>query len=192
MSLAALLNEQPGQKVSHELGFKTHSTERILPWVPDWKRWQAMMAWLSKKRATGDVSHFWLSYLPKMLATIPHLRVICLEREAEETVRSLVESSGSKNQYSEELAPGEFRTKRAECFPKYRLPKVDAVRAYWTEYYERAAELERRHPLRFCVMPTAALNTKAGQAAILDFVGIETHVYRVGLRLNATPKEIAA
>ena len=59
------------------------------------------------------------------------------------------------------------------CFPQYDVAKrEDGIRRYWDEYYGTLERLAEQHPDRVRVFDMAeALNTEAGQRAVLDFAG---------------------
>jgi hypothetical protein len=55
----------------------------------------------------------------------------------------------------------------APAWPSYDLPKEDALRAYWEDYYRVAGDLERRYPDVVRVFPVEVLDEPGG---ILEFV----------------------
>jgi len=72
-------------------------------------------------------------------------------------------------------------------WPKYDLPKEDAIGAYWDEYYAIARYWQDRLPANVLVMDfKESLNTFEGQDRALDFFDIpaEKRQYYVGVKLN--------
>ncbi len=142
----------------------------------------------------GDAASFYLPYLEDALAAEPDIRVIGLKRPREETVASFGRfldefNAFPTNHWAEEPAVGWLHDPLwTRCFPQYETAnRNDGVRRYWDEYYRMLGELAERHPNHVRLFDMAeALNTEAGQRAVLDFAGFPAgeQVLAVGARLD--------
>jgi len=186
-SLSELLNQQPNTCVTHE--FYTH----LFP-HPTWARDR----WLINRRLSrfllhdaevvGDVAFFYLPYVARILSRWPGARFICMQREREATLDSMLKRAGPENIWQEHDGsqwihlPGMDR-----LFPKYEAPtRREAAGMFYDEYYQQARVCAKHHPSAFRVFDVESLNDDAGVREILDCAGFprdEQHVV-VGLRLN--------
>ena len=195
-SLVNVLNRQPGAKVSFE-------EPPLLPWKRpgDGLLRQRFARWRRTRGpgVLGDAASFYLPYLEDALAAEPDIRVIGLKRPREETVASFGRfldefNAFPTNHWAEEPAVGWLHDPLwTRCFPQYETAnRNDGVRRYWDEYYRMLGELAERHPNHVRLFDMAeALNTEAGQRAVLDFAGFPAgeQVLAVGARFNrAKPK----
>jgi hypothetical protein len=176
-SLAEVLNRQPGTKVSVAepplLPWKRTPGERLIP---------ERLARLRRARGAGivgDAASFYLPYLEDALAEGPELRVVGLRRPREAVVASFArfldeQAPYPTNHWANEPGVGWHHDPIwTRAFPQYDLTdREEGVRRYWDEYYGRLGELCARHPQNVRVFEMdEALNTEAGQRAVLDFIG---------------------
>ena len=195
-SLVNVLNRQPGAKVSFE-------EPPLLPWKRpgDGLLRERFARWRRTRGpgVLGDAASFYLPYLEDALAAEPDIRVIGLKRPREETVASFGRfldefNAFPTNHWAEEPAVGWLHDPLwTRCFPQYETAnRNDGVRRYWDEYYRMLGELAERHPNHVRLFDMAeALNTEAGQRAVLDFAGFPAgeQVLAVGARFDrAKPK----
>jgi hypothetical protein len=192
LSLVNVLNRQPGTKVSFE-------EPPLLPWKADdggrlirerFARWRRTRG----PGVLGDAGSFYLPYLQDALDADPDVRVIGLRRLREETVASFTRFLDEYNAFPTDHwadQPGvgwQHDPLWTRCFPQYDAAnREDGIRCYWDEYYRTLAELTERHPSQIRIFDMAeALNTEAGQRAVLDFAGFAAgeQVLAVGARLN--------
>lgn len=111
---------------------------------------------------------------------MPDIRFVALKRDCEEVVASFCAwsdhaHSAPSDHWSEQPAAGLFHDPVwSTIFPKYPTASREAgVRRYWQEYYGEVNELQRRFPRNVRVFEMRdVLNTKSGQTALLEFVGI--------------------
>ena len=191
LSLAKLLNSQPGFDVTHE-------SRPLLPWRADHDESvvKAKIGRLLTRDAgcIGDIASYYLPYVEQFLREAPHTRVICLWRDCEEVVRSFCRwsdraHSRPTDHWSKSPASGLFHDPVwSTIFPKYdTTSREEGIRRYWHEYYEYVSRLQTKYPenVRQFEMNTA-LNTEAGQREVLDFVGVpaDRQVLQVGLRTH--------
>ena len=185
-SLAALLNDQQGARVWHEVLGPAVAWEGGHRAVDEVLRRFLLHA---EAKLVGDVASYYLPYVQQILAACPRVRFVCLKRDREETVASFLTKTARKNHWMTHDGTQWKRTPWDTCFPKYPASsKAEALGLYWDDYYRRAAELETSLPQGFRVFSIAELNTEEGQHAILEFLGIPRELRRlaVGLRLNAS------
>lgn len=165
-SLARLLNAQPGFSVTHE-------ARPILPWQGTQHGLESKIArmWGRKGRAVGDVCFSYLPYIERAFRTFPNLVAVCMQRQREATVQSLMRKTVGRNHWGIH-GPDDRRDARWDaCFPTYpERDKEAAVRRYWDEYACAAATLEAKYPERFRVVDLDALNDEAQVRELLRFV----------------------
>lgn len=196
-SLAALLDNQTGGAVTHER-FKAQ-----VPWGPagyDWLR--DLIADVPQEAALyGDVSLYWLPQVERLLldptfaSTAESLRVVALQRNREDTVRSYMQKTQGptgRNHWmvhdGTTYVPCDLGWDK--CYPKFRAAdKREALSMYWAAYYGEVDRLAKQYPEQVRCFALNALNTTEGQRDILGFVGIpeQEQVLKVGIRKNSTP-----
>jgi len=104
-------------------------------------------------------------------------RFICLKRDREKTVESfetyLPDINVWTDEDSEHWDSERFSRNRAWYqWPKYHLPRKEAIGAYWDEYYHKAEFWANKHPECFRIFKTEDLNTEAGVTSILNHAGV--------------------
>ena len=164
--------------------YTTHEVKH-LPWYkPDPA--EAVLA-LARvlRRADGrypfvaDVAFYWLKYVPWLIERIPEVRCVCLKRDQHETVMSFMQKLASRNYWtardSEYWEEGKWKDNPIEeAFPKYDLPKKQALFQYWEDYYVEAAWLQKMFPDNFRILEMRyALNSEYGQNEMLTFCGLK-------------------
>ena len=175
--LASVLDGQPNAKVTHE-------EPPFLPWyvkpgAPGVRQRLERILERRSERFIGDVASFYLPYVEQAIQFDPDIRIICLQRPCEEVVagfsRSVDKASTvPTNYWCKELPPGWFDDPMwTRIFPKYDTPdRSEALRLYWSEYYERAEALIRRFPDNIRLWDTTVLTTQDGVREVLTFAGI--------------------
>jgi len=167
-SLQRLLNNQTDTTVTHEMA-------PVLPWDFDERRLSDRIANLSASddHFTGDVGYSYLSYVKTISERIESVRFVCLERETEAVVRSMLAKTEGRNHWAEHdgtvwtLDPVWDPT-----MPSYEtMPKEAAVRRYLREYYETAEVFASSMPDQFRVFPTESLNSLTASEELLRFCG---------------------
>ena len=175
--LASVLDGQPNAKFTHE-------EPPFLPWyvkpgAPGVRQRLERILERRSERFIGDVASFYLPYVEQAIQFDPDIRIICLQRPCEEVVagfsRSVDKASTvPTNYWCKELPPGWFDDPIwTRIFPKYDTPdRSEALRLYWSEYYERAKALIRRFPDNIRLWDTTILTTQDGVREVLTFAGI--------------------
>jgi len=68
---------------------------------------------------------------------------------------------------------GDKRSNLDIYFPKYNLPKRQAIEEFYDEYHRIALRTEYKLPSRFKIFDSSKLYTEEGQKEILEFIGHE-------------------
>ena len=179
-SLASLLSKQDGACVTHE--------NCPMPWEFEPLVWNWNMDKLMSGKkpydtlVIGDVGYYWVNHVERLLGVFPDTRFVCLKRDRTETMDSyMVKSSGLNVHPTDDW----FR-----MFPRYDLPKREAVGAMWDDYYKTAEAWQEKYPELFAIMDmNEALNTKNGMVGMMEHLGIENPVFQIGIRLNVGGKD---
>lgn len=194
LSLAQVLNRQPGLQVSHEeqprLPWKKLPGERVI------RERFARMRRDREGRVLGDVASFYLPYVEDAIAAEPAIRIVGLKRPREEVVKSFCRwldrvHALPTNHWAERPAPGWYHEPNwTRIFPQYDIEdREEGIRRYWNEYYERVDELVRLYPENIRLYGTdQALNTEDGLRDLLSFVGIprEEQAMALGVKVHET------
>jgi len=182
-SLAALLNTQLDSCITHEncLPLPWYSVDR--PYI--------MSREIIKQyphRVVGDVAFWWLRYVRDIIKDFPNARIVCLRRDKEATIKSMIKCSKKfdSNHYTDDYSEHYDHTKwplegpdsvlLRSCFPKYDAPLAEAAGHYWDEYYHIARQYEKILPRNFKIFDTENLNSHQGVVDILRFCGFDTPV----------------
>ncbi len=104
----------------------------------------------------GDVSHWWLPYVDKIIETIPNSRFIALYRSKNETIDSFIRvkgggGQGTVNHWMNHEGVFYQRNIWDICYPKYPdAPDMNsALEMYWDEYYIMCEKYEKKYPDKF-------------------------------------------
>ncbi len=196
LSLAEVLNRQPGT-------FVTHEEPPRLPWrrEPGDRVIRERFARFRRTRQgdrLGDVASFYLPYVEDAIALEPSIRVVCLRRPREEVIRSFCRWLDRvhplpTNHWAENPAPGWYHEPIwTRIFPQYQTQnREEGIGRYWDEYYEKVDDLVARYPGHVRVFETdSALNTEDGLREMLVFAGIpaQEQVVALGCVRNRTDK----
>jgi len=173
------------------------------------ERYEKLKA-MPKVEMIGDIAHYYLRYVDDILAMDPAVKFVCLKRDRAKTIDSWQRRVAIQRWPSKWLADRlaawitrePFLTSRNpwvehdgsrwavdpvwdKCFPKYPASDLpSAIGAYWDDYYQRAEQLQAKHPQALRIFRTESLNTPEGQTAVLDFldwpverrVSVEAHI----------------
>ena len=194
-SLQALLNAQTGVDCRHE--FLRH--HQYLPWLPDLEAfdtaWTQLHADISAPIA-ADVAFYWLSYVECLVDRGAH--IICLQRDKEATVASMMHRSAKLNinnvSLDERMQPYEQRSAQHVSMPQFGTDKRAAFGHYWDLYYLRARLQAKWYPDNFQLVQLPELDDEQRQCEILERAGIATPLPIVPMpRIDDShPKKLAA
>ena len=159
---------------------------------------QCMVSW-NGSPIWSNSSFVWIQYIGLLMKTFKDPRVLCIRRPKDAMVASFMKHWPEENFWTDMesvhwdhqypqlniFAPNKDRL--LELFPKYDLPKEDAIARYYDEYYEMAEFWQHRLPNNFMIVSLHdAMNTVSGQRKIFEFFGIDNPQLYVGVRLNAS------
>ncbi len=177
-TLVKLLQKQHGAVIGHERPPR-------LPWLPNTQRLKVHLRCfeqlLAANRLVGDVSHWWLPYLRYLFDAFPTMKVVALERDREQTIRSFekIKGSGERaiNHWCDHNGAGWRRNIWDECYPSYDIKdRFEAIGRYWDEYHETVEEWRSRNPDRIFHATIDILDSREGQDELFDFLGIGERV----------------
>lgn len=184
-SLAALI-KGCGVRCRHERNFK-----KPLLWAYTKKEAIKRINRFKKEGDYCEVAIAHLQYLPAFLAEIPNIKILCLKRDREKTVNTIVKESIYSNPFSLninhlfEIAPNEWGL----GYPKFTREDEKSIKEcaeiFYDSYYHRVEEIEKIAGGRVKTFLTEDINSIDGQNKIFDFLEIpkERRVYKE-YRLN--------
>jgi hypothetical protein len=168
-SLAKLIN-------GCEYAICKHELRPLLPWVFNEELFQDRVKWFSTSTAgiTGDVAYFYLPYLERLIDVLPHLKVLCIERDRQAVIDSFTWKTQWRNRWCHHDGSKWAKdTVWDKTFPKYNLPdKAEAISVYWDEYRKEIRRIAGKFPQNVDIRSIEELNTTPGQQKIFDFIGI--------------------
>ena len=131
-------------------------------------------------RVVGDISFAWLRYIEHL--SIHGVRVICMRRDREATVRSYLARKRDLATMLPSVEPN-FKI-QYESLPKFNnATREENARELWSEFYAQAEQVERLHPESFRIFEMDhVLNTKEGQSDMMQWAGFDNPVLHVGIR----------
>lgn len=186
-SLAHMLDQHPQITMGHERGIK-------LPWEPNEGMFRTQIEMLLNRMepqhtVVGDVASYWLPYVPLLgeFAVANHrryqLRLIGIERPADEVVRSFCAKVGTANHWTS----GQDDPKHpfSQCFPKYSLPREEAIARYCEEYRLGLAKIEQKNSKIIKRISTEKLNEPLTIHEIFAWLGLGFE-YVKPLHLNSS------
>ena len=190
-TLYRLFEAQPGVCATHE-GF-------ALPWERDLPQlwWMFINAQARcEKPIWANSSFVWMRYTGAIISHIPDPKFICLKRDRGQVVHSFLHHTPLVNHWTNPDSVHWNPTKDLQVlqsvgWPKYDLPKAEAIGKYWDDYYTAAEYLQERFPDNFKIYDMHyALNSAIGQRDMLSFAGFDPRKQRIFLnrKLNALGK----
>jgi hypothetical protein len=117
-------------------------------------------------RVMGEVALYWLPHVERLRASLPELKVICLKRDKEATIASMMRKVPGYT-----LVRPEDRAHNPEwwdLFPTIEAPTIESAWSrYYDFYYEQAGQLENVLHVR-----TEDLDHDETAVAIFDYLEI--------------------
>jgi len=179
-SFQALLSKQPNCTCFHE-----HRPR------PDWENDEKTVLEKTKYLMTlwqtyvGDVGMYYLSYVDFLLEKYPECKFVCLKRDKEATIKSFMKKTPGRNHWMEHNGKWKKCPNWDQCFPKYNVErKLDALAAYWEDYYKRSEEFEKKYLKNFKIFNVEDLNNAEQVERMLNFCLIERPNVVTNLRMN--------
>jgi hypothetical protein len=158
------------------------------------------LAQMDSVDVVGDIGFYYLTYVPLLCSKKIDIRIPCIKRDKEETIRSYIKKVTVPYTDSKDIALPNFLklfkkeptpklrnhwiehdgsvfvkdTKWDKCFPKFNSNDLyEALDQYWEYYYETASELEYKYPNNVKIFSINELNSNEGQQNILQFCGFD-------------------
>jgi len=199
VSLSILLNLQEDTRVMHEAaGWPFKHQRTFLSWsnggatrINGSKKeefWRFLEAFPASGKFTGDVGYYYLAYVETIISLWPDVRFVCLQRNRQQTIDSLMDKAERTNRNPWQNHGGTQWSKAAtySCWPKFNdaATREGACSAYYDFYYEEARKYKKMFPERFQIFQTDALNNAHGVERILDFCGFDKPIIASGIHRN--------
>jgi hypothetical protein len=194
VSLKELLGLQNGFTSTHELV--------ITPWQFSKNHIDRTITSM-QNRTNGsfacDVSFWHLPYVIYILDKYPNSKFICLKRTKKDTVASYIKKTAAnfktglkeRNHWTDKSSTywdsnlWRLDSVYDNCYPKYNLPKVDAIAHYWDDYYNLAEEYAMAFKDNFVLFNTEeVLNDKEVQSSLLAFLDIPLATRVINININ--------
>jgi hypothetical protein len=186
-SFSELLNLQDGVKFTHE-AFKLpwkFSKRHILEVVG------ALFSRINKDNRViieGDISPWYLSYVKFLDRLYPNFfKFVCLYRDIDEVVKSYIKKVPLGNHWTKRDSDCyENPTRESaydKCYPKYDLPKKDAVRKYCEEYEDFSLRLSKEMN-NFGRFNISVLSNKDYQLKLFKFLELDSPKTCTTIHLN--------
>lgn len=179
-SFQTLLSKQPDCTCFHE-----HRPR------PDWENDEKTVLEKIKYLMTlwqtnvGDVGMYYLSYVDFILEKYPECKFVCLKRDKEATIKSFMKKTQGRNHWMPHNGKWKKCPNWDQCFPKYNVEsKLDALAAYWDDYYTRSEEFVEKYPRNFKIFNVEDLNNEDQVERILNFCHIKRKNIVTNLRMN--------
>jgi hypothetical protein len=181
-SLAALLNSQPDCFFSHE-SYRLDWEQRAAD-CPQFDDFKYLLD--REEPIAGDVSLGLSAQAKELMKRFEGLKVVCLRRDREKLIQSLIRASGGEETRSYYQTHPEDSPYHSDYwyhkFPKFPVDdKRKAVKMYITEHYHITSALYNAYPDRVFIMDIAKIDDRIRLDRLFDFVGVskEGRVYDV-------------
>lgn len=174
-TLPEILGQQPGTRFTlldvPRLPWQRHGAPGLIDRLARWRQ-------RTIEPVVGDAAPFYLPYIEEALKNEPALRVICLERPADEVVSAFCASLNKRprtpvDHWSRISRPGfEHDPCWSHTYPHYDEPTREAgIRRYCRDYANLSRELAQQFPDRFKIIDTQQLTEAEGVRELLCFCG---------------------
>ena len=122
----------------------------------------------------GDIGFYNLMHIDKLINNEHSAKIVCLVGDEEASFKDWMEFAKDINPWTNpkcEYWNGDKSSELAYYFPKYDLPKEEALRKFINEYYMIAKRCQYKYPGYVKVYPANLLETEEGKTEILTFLG---------------------
>ena len=175
------------QTLSTYLGLQKINTRHeslILPWDFNERQAERFLKHLQDAVTIdypdiAEVNFSLLNYIEYLIAKVPDLKVVVLQRLKEDTIRSWVKNQPYMNMWTSEnhasFKAGDFlkHSELAFAFPDYDKPKEEALSIFWDDYYATAQELMLAYPGNIKIFDMYELfSSEYVQKDLLDFIEV--------------------
>lgn len=132
--------------------------------------------WLkSEKKIVGDIGSFTLPHVTKINKIFSDIKLIVLQRNLEQTVKSWIKWTNVKHNFWVPHKNGIWEDDiYDDLFPKFNLEKCskeDAIKAYYHFYYATCKKLEKKFQIFW--LKTEDLNNIETKKSILSYCQID-------------------
>ena len=124
----------------------------------------------------GDIGFYNMLHLDKIINNEHSSRIICLEGDKEKSIADWLTYAGEANLWTNPKCQywnGDKSSDAAYYFPKYDLPKQEALEKFYHEYYMVARRAEYKYPGYVRFWKADKLDTEEGRKEILAFLGYQ-------------------
>ena len=179
VSLSKFLSAQESINVLHEGRLDSHNIRRLIKWEDDeikLFKWLDFLLELDNQNTyIGDTGMYFLPYIEKIIDKYPEVKIIVMERDKNEVVKSyLKKTSGRNHWFKHNGQKWDLDNKWDPCYPKYEIKdKEKALEKYWEEYKKQTDILIKKYPDNIRKWTTKSLNTDEGKNQILDYLNFK-------------------
>ena len=115
---------------------------------------------------------YYLTYIERIIDKYPEVKIIVMERNKEEVVKSYIKKTKGRNHwFNHDGKEWEKDDKWDPCYPKYdNSNKQEALENYWEDYKNQTDNLILKFPGKIKKWTIQALNTTSGKNEILNFL----------------------
>ena len=175
VSLSKFLSAQDNVSVLHEGRLDTHKIRKLIKWENDEENlfeWLEFLLSLDGHKFVGDTGMYYLPYIEQIIDKYPEVKIIVMERNKEEVVKSYIKKTTGRNHwFDHDGKEWEKDDKWDSCFPKYDISnKEEAIEKYWEDYKNQTDNLILKFPEKIKKWTIQALNTTSGKNEILNFL----------------------
>ena len=175
VSLSKFLSAQDNISVLHEGRLDSQKIRKLIKWENDEGNlfeWLEFLLSLDGHKFVGDTGMYYLPYIERIIDKYPEVKIIVMERNKEEVVKSYIKKTTGRNHwFDHDGKEWEKDDKWDPCFPKYDVSsKEEALENYWEDYKNQTDNLILKFPEKIKKWTIQALNTTSGKNEILNFL----------------------
>ena len=175
VSLSKFLSAQDNVSVLHEGRLDSHKIRKLIKWANDEDNlfeWLKFLLSLDEHKFVGDTGMYFLPYIEQIIDKYPEVKIIVMERNKEEVVKSYIKKTTGRNHwFNHDGKEWEKDDKWDPCYPKYDVHnKEEALEKYWEDYKNQTDNLILKFPEKIKKWTIQALNTTSGKNEILNFL----------------------
>ena len=175
VSLSKFLSAQDKVSVLHEGRLDSRKIRKLIKWENDEDNlfeWLEFLLSLDGHKFVGDTGMYYLPYIEQIIDKYPEVKIIVMERNKEEVVKSYIKKTTGRNHwFNHDGKEWEKDDKWDPCYPKYDVHnKEEALENYWEDYKNQTDNLILKFPEKIKKWTIQALNTTSGKNEILNFL----------------------
>ena len=175
VSLSKFLSAQDKVSVLHEGRLDSQKIRKLIKWENDEGNlfeWLEFLLSLDGHKFVGDTGMYYLPYIEQIIDKYPEVKIIVMERNKEEVVKSYIKKTKGRNHwFNHDGKEWEKDDKWDPCYPKYDVHnKEEALEKYWEDYKNQTDNLILKFPEKIKKWTIQALNTTSGKNEILNFL----------------------